>query len=70
MREALDSSVGMFVDPSVQGIRDALESLITHPETLELWSRNCRQYAQEKFGLRNARVIEESYLPSDVDQPI
>lgn len=59
--EALDSSVGMLIEPKVDEIRRAIESLYKHPETLATLRRACRLYAENNFSENNAKEIENTY---------
>jgi glycosyltransferase involved in cell wall biosynthesis len=59
--EALDSSVGMLIEPRVDEIRRAIESLYANPEKLAAFQRNCRAYAENRFSENNAKEIENTY---------
>lgn len=61
IREALDSSVGWLIEPSVKGIKEKVEHLFDHPGEVENLARNCRRYAEKKFSRKNAQLIEKSY---------
>jgi glycosyltransferase involved in cell wall biosynthesis len=60
--EALNQSVGMLVEPSVSEIEEKIHHLYVYREDLVGLARRCREYADERFSERNAKVIEESYL--------
>ena len=59
--EALDSSVGMLIEPSIERIKEKIEFLFDRPEEVQKLARNCRSYAEKRFGPANARLVEESY---------
>jgi len=59
--EALDESVGILIEPKIDEIKRAIESLYAHSEKLENLRRNCRTYAENRFSENNAKVIENAY---------
>jgi len=59
--ETMDDSVGILVEPTAAQLVDALEHLWRQPHMLEKLRRNCRPYAERRFGLHNAQIIEKSY---------
>ena len=59
--EALDQSVGILIEPKIDEIQRAIESLYTHSEKLANLRRNCRIYAENRFTENNARAIENGY---------
>lgn len=59
--EALDSSVGMLIEPTVQEIKEKIEFLFDNPRVLERLKNNCRRYALDRFSIKNVKAIEESY---------
>jgi len=59
--EALDDSVGILLEPKADEISHTIESLYKHTEKLENLRRNCRVYAEKRFGELNAKAIEEAY---------
>lgn len=60
--EALDSSVGVLIKPTVQEIKEKIEFLFDNPQELERLKNNCRRYALDKFSIKNAKLIEESII--------
>ena len=59
--EALDPSVGILLEPKVDEIQRAIARLYEYPEELAALGRNCRAYAEKRFGENNAKLIENSY---------
>jgi glycosyltransferase involved in cell wall biosynthesis len=59
--EALDPSVGVLIEPSVENIKKVISYFYNNREELLKLARNCRKYAEERFGEKNAQIIEESY---------
>ena len=55
--EAMDSSVGILVDPVTDLIARAIESLRNDSARLESLKKNCVPYAQAKFSARNVQTI-------------
>jgi glycosyltransferase involved in cell wall biosynthesis len=59
--EAVDSTVGILVEPRIKNLKGVIEKLYKDKEKLEILSSNCRKYAEEKFGEKNAEVIVDAY---------
>lgn len=59
--EAVDSSVGILIEPNADNFARSIQKLIDNPEMLEKMKKNCRKYALEKFSILNAKLIEDSY---------
>ncbi|HDY66928.1 MAG TPA: glycosyltransferase family 1 protein [Candidatus Scalindua sp.] len=59
--EALDSSVGLLIEPLTPEIREKIEFLFDNPQELKRLKDNCRKYALNRFSAKNAKIIEESY---------
>jgi glycosyltransferase involved in cell wall biosynthesis len=60
--EAVNSSVGILVEPEEEAVKDAIEYLFKNPDKLEIMKKRCRKYAEQRFGERNIEVIERSYV--------
>ncbi|HGJ66023.1 MAG: glycosyltransferase family 4 protein [Candidatus Bathyarchaeota archaeon] len=59
--EALDPSIGILVEPNVDDLYHALISLYER-KNLEALRKCCRLYAEARFGIENAYLIEQSYV--------
>lgn len=59
--ELLDNTVGIFIEPTIENIRNALENLCQNQGYLEYLAQNARNYACKWFSERNAELIEKSY---------
>lgn len=59
--EALDQSVGILIEPTINEIQLAIKSLYDHPEKLAGLKRNCRIYVENRFSENNAKIIENAY---------
>lgn len=59
--EAVNESVGVLVEPSVEEFKKAILELFFNREKLSTLSENCRGYALKKFGLSNAQTIVDLY---------
>lgn len=59
--EALDSSVGILVEPEPKEISDTILRLYEHPEALSRLAGNCRKFALTHFSERNADAIIRAY---------
>ncbi len=59
--EAVNESVGVLVEPSVEEFKKAILELFHNRERLNTLRENCRDYALKKFGLSNAQMIVDSY---------
>lgn len=59
--EALDSSVGVFIEPTVYNIERNILYFYNNPSELLKLTMNCRKYAEKHFSERNAKRIEDSY---------
>lgn len=63
--EALDSSVGVLVEPTAGELARAIEALYRSPLKLSEMQGRARGYALERFSEANARQIIESYIGGD-----
>ena len=61
--EAVDERVGLLVEPDVRSFKDAILELFQDRKKLNALKDNCRPYALKRFGLANARIITDSYIP-------
>lgn len=61
--EALDETVGILVEPDAQSFKSAILKLFYDREQLKALKDNCRPYALKRFGLANARIITDAYIP-------
>lgn len=59
--EALDSSVGVLLEPTVQNIIKAINHLEKNRKELFELASNCRKFAEKHFSEKNAKLIEEAY---------
>ena len=59
--EVLASQVGILVDPSVEEIQQTIMALYINTNKLAGLRRNCRTYAENRFSLNNAKLIENAY---------
>jgi glycosyltransferase involved in cell wall biosynthesis len=59
--EALDQSVGTLIEPKGDEIQRTIENLYDHLEKLANLRKNCRVYAENRFGENNAKTIENAY---------
>jgi glycosyltransferase involved in cell wall biosynthesis len=59
--EAMDETVGVLVEPTVENLRRVIEELYHNRGKLERLANNCRRYAERNFSKENARVIVRSY---------
>ena len=59
--EALNSDVGILVDPSFEGFKNAIDYIIDSPQALQSLKTHCRSYAESTYNESNGNVIIESY---------
>lgn len=59
--EAIDETVGVLVDPTVDNLECEIESLYQTPERLHEMQRRCREYAISRFSNKNAELIVRHY---------
>ncbi|GFP43839.1 mannosyltransferase, partial [Candidatus Hakubella thermalkaliphila] len=55
------SSVGLIIEPTTEEINRAIEVLFDDRSKLENLTANCRRYAESRFSIRNAEIVEVSY---------
>lgn len=58
--DVFNNSIGEMVDDDVQKIKRKIEIFFNDKKLLKQKSRNCRKFAQTYFGIKNAKIIEES----------
>lgn len=59
--EAMDETVGRFIEPDVESIKEAAEYFYKNPQKLKRLSKNTRQFVERRYSERNARTIIKSY---------
>lgn len=57
----VDSSVGLIIEPTAEEINRAIEALFDDRNKLQDLMNNCRKYAESRFSIRNAEIVEASY---------
>ena len=62
--EALNTDVGILVDPSFEGFKNAIDYIINSPQALQSLRTRCRSYAESTYNESNGNVIVESYSNS------
>jgi glycosyltransferase involved in cell wall biosynthesis len=60
--EAMDSTVGILLDPEEENISRAVKDLKLNSAHLEKLRSNCRCFAEERYSTANANSIVASYL--------
>jgi len=60
--EAMDTSVGKFIDVSPQNIKESVEYFYKNPNELFKLSKNARRFAEMHYSEENIQVIIDSYL--------
>jgi glycosyltransferase involved in cell wall biosynthesis len=59
--EAMNSSVGMLVEPTVESLRRSILHFYEHRDELLRMSSNCRPFALSRFSESNAKAIADEY---------
>lgn len=59
--EAIDDTVGILIEPTVDNLRREIESLYQMPERLLKMQGQCREYAITRFSKKNAESIVRAY---------
>ena len=59
--EVMDSSVGVFIEPSAENIVQTINFLYYNPEELAKLKANCRPYAEARYSVKNMEIIEKAY---------
>ena len=59
--EAIDRTVGVLVDPTVDDLGREIESLYRTSEKLQEMQSRCREYAVSRFSKKNAELIVRYY---------
>jgi len=57
----LSNEVAVFVDPTAEKIREALENLYNNEAKIDNLRKKTRQFARERFGFKNVKVILDAY---------
>lgn len=60
--EALDSSVGILIEPTAESLANAITRLYTNRDELMKLACNCRVFAQKRFSENNAEEIVNAYV--------
>jgi len=55
--EAMDESVGKFIEISPNKIKEAVEYFYNNKDILSKLSKNCRSYAEKRYSERNSSLI-------------
>ncbi|MDD3486870.1 MAG: glycosyltransferase family 4 protein [Candidatus Moranbacteria bacterium] len=61
LKEALDESVAVLIDPTVENIRNAIEKLKNNPDLYKKLQSNCRPFAEKSFPEKNIEAIIRHY---------
>jgi len=61
LREMLDKSVAVLIEPSVSGIAEAIRALINDKKRLMDMTANARPYAEKYFSEKNAETVISKY---------
>ncbi len=67
--EAMDSSVGILIEPVEDELHKAILTLWREPDKLEEMRRNARPYAMRNFSSSNGHAIQHSYMLPKSDPP-
>ncbi|MBI5358416.1 glycosyltransferase family 4 protein [Candidatus Amesbacteria bacterium] len=59
--EAMNESVGKIIDISPENIKSAVEDIFSDKKSLDRISRNCRDFAIDRYSEKNALTIINSY---------
>lgn len=57
----LDNSVSVMIEPTKDNLQKSISYLYNHPEELLRMSKLCRDFALDKFSVKNFQVILEAY---------
>ena len=61
LKEALDDSVAILVDPTVQNLKEAILTLYKNTEHYWRLKNNCRTFALRRYSEQNAETILKNY---------
>jgi glycosyltransferase involved in cell wall biosynthesis len=59
--EAVDDTVGVLVEPTVDAFQTAIVSLYQEPARLKQLRRNCRTFAERRYSDRNGQSVLDAY---------
>ncbi|MCL4435508.1 MAG: glycosyltransferase family 4 protein [Thaumarchaeota archaeon] len=59
--DILDQTVGILIEPTVSGIKEAIIRIKNDPGLLKLLTSNSRRYAEQNFSDKNSQTIESAY---------
>jgi len=59
--EALDSSISILVEPTVENLKNAIEELYRDKDRYFKLKNNCRSYAEKNFSEKNIELITKYY---------
>lgn len=60
--DVFDSKIGGLTEDEVSLIKESIEGLYKNKSDLSKMSKQCKPFALEKFGVKNATIIEKSLL--------
>lgn len=61
IREAMDETVGKFINVSPQNLKRAIEEFAANPKELKKLSKNTRKFVERRYSERNVETIIKSY---------
>jgi len=61
--EAMDETVGLFIEPTQEDIIRTIKKLIADKTLLRSITKNCRPYAEKRYSTKNAEKIIACYGP-------
>jgi glycosyltransferase involved in cell wall biosynthesis len=59
--EVMDSTVGVFIEPTAENFARTIEHYYRNPDELAKLAANCRPYAESRYSRNNMSVIETAY---------
>jgi len=59
--EAMDKTVGRFIDTNAQSIKNEINFLYKNPTVLKDLAGNCREFAERRYSEFNVKTIIEAY---------
>lgn len=59
--DVIVSSLGIVIEPTTEEIKIAIENLFDDKDKLNRLTANCRKYAESRFSIKNAEIVEASY---------
>ncbi|MBI2596876.1 glycosyltransferase family 4 protein [Candidatus Daviesbacteria bacterium] len=60
-REAMDETVGEFIDVSPENIKQAVEQLYKNPQKLKDYAKRTRKFVERRYSENNVQTITEAY---------